>query len=806
MLRLTSLVRGLSLAASLAIAFPLLAQDQATDDWKPVEGKLMTKWAAEVSPENPLPEYPRPQLVRDEWQSLNGLWDYRIEKLPTAERGADPQAIRSGKILVPFPLESALSGVGGKLMPDEKLIYEREFTIPFFEELASSAFSGEGPFDRRVRLHFGAVDWKCSVYVDDVLLGVHGGGYDSFHFDIFVDPFGVDEAPGPNPYGNPVPKKHRLRVEVWDPTDAGHQPVGKQSLNPHGIWYTAVSGIWQTVWIEPLPDASIDSLDIVTKPADDGSWTATITPKLSCSIAEGQVVEIQVIGAAGKDLVITTPSISAQAAAGQPIEVKIPEPKLWSPDEPWLYQFRADVYAAPSKEGEKRGPAIDSVKSYFGLREVKLAVAEDGHRRIFLNGKPLFQFGMLDQGWWPDGLYTAPTDEALEYDVLITKQLGFNMARKHVKVEPARWYWHCDRLGLLVWQDMPSGDDRIGPDAPDIKRSAQSELAYRREWSRIIDCLDSHPSIVAWVPFNEGWGQFKTNEILAWTKSLDPTRLVDGPSGWADRGEGDLIDMHRYPGPGMFDEPENRASVLGEFGGLGLPVPGHLWVEQNNWGYRTYKTPQELEENYRRVIGDLRPLIANGLAAAVYTQTTDVEIEVNGLLTYDRAVVKLPENIRELHQTLYEAPPKISEVLPTSEKEPRTWSYSFDEAAPQGWQTHDAGSWKQGPGGFGTEGTPNSVVRTTWDGPQIRVRQEFELSEVPAGRVAVRMFHDEDAVAYLNGKKILSVADYTDGYRTFSTSIPAKDVLKQGKNVLAIECKQTQGGQFIDAGILVVGE
>jgi hypothetical protein len=818
MLRPTSLVCWLTLGASLTLGLPLLAQQQPAAPgaqpapqqgaaaWKPVEGKLMTKWAAEVSPENPLPEYPRPQLVREEWQSLNGLWDYRIVKLPTADEGAGQQ-VSAGKILVPFPLESALSGVGGKLMPDEKLIYEREFMIPWKE--IDDPYAGPKPPDRRIRLHFGAVDWKCSVYIDDKLLGIHGGGFDSFYFDIHVNPFGDYEDQGPFRDGNPTPKKHRLRVEVWDPTDAGHQPVGKQSLNPHGIWYTAVSGIWQTVWIEPLENDSIDRLNVVTRPADDRSWIVTITPELSGSIAKGQLVEIEATGATlhDRETIEMEPGVlRAHAPAGQPIELKIADPRLWSPDEPWLYEIEARIVSTPTRGSEKPN-AIDSVRSYFGLREVKTAVAEDGHRRIFLNGKPLFQFGPLDQGWWPDGLYTAPTDEALAYDVVMTKQLGFNMARKHVKVEPARWYWHCDRLGLLVWQDMPSGDDRINPEQPDIKRSAQSELAYRREWKRIIDALDSHPSIVAWVPFNEGWGQFKTNEILAWTKSLDPTRLVDGPSGWADRGEGDMLDMHRYPGPGMFDEPPNRASVLGEFGGLGLPTAGHLWVEQNNWGYRTYKTPEELEENYRRVVGDLRPLIANGLAAAVYTQTTDVEIEVNGLLTYDRAVVKLPENIRELHQTLYEAPPKISEVLPTSEKAPRTWSYSFDEAVGADWATvgYDV-SWKEGPGGFGTEGTPNSVVRTTWDGPQIRMRQEFDLAQLPEGRIALRMFHDEDATVWINGKQVLSVADYTDGYRTFSTRVEAKDVLKQGKNVLAIECKQTRGGQFIDAGILVVGE
>lgn len=808
MLRPFAAARVAATFASLLLATHAFAQEPSGGAaWKPAAGKLMTKWAAEVSPENALPEYPRPQLVRKEWQNLNGLWDYRIEKLYAGPEEKHDDRPLSGKILVPYPLESALSGVGGKLLPDEKLIYEREFTIPF--EGYTGPYTGETPPDRRVRLHFGAVDWKCSVYVDDELLGIHGGGYDPFHFDLFLDPMGRDEEPGPSPYGAPVPKRHRLRVEIWDPSDAGDQPVGKQTLNPHGIWYTAVSGIWQTVWMEPLPAASIDELDVVTKPADDGSWIATITPKLSGMPLEGWAVEVEATGLTLRDeqaTEIPPDTLKASAPAGQPVELKIAAPKLWSPDEPWLYQFEARLVSKQPANGAA-GEPLDSVQSYLGLREVKMAVADDGHRRIFLNGKPLFQFGMLDQGWWPDGLYTAPTDEALAYDVVMTRKLGFNMARKHVKTEPARWYWHCDRLGLLVWQDMPSGDVRINPEQPDITRDAQSELAYRREWSRIVEALDAHPCIVAWVPFNEGWGQFKTNEILAWTKSLDPTRLVDGPSGWADRGEGDLVDMHRYPGPGMPDEQENRVSVLGEFGGLGLPVEGHLWVNQNNWGYRTYKTPEELESNYRRLIQDLRPLISQGLAAAVYTQTTDVEIEVNGLMTYDRAVTKLPESIAELHATLYQPPPKVSTNLPTSEKEPRIWSYSTDEQAPAGWETPQfAGSWKKGPGGFGTAETPNSVVRTTWDSPVIRVRQEFDLAELPEGRVAIRMFHDEDATVWLNGKKVLTTTDYTAGYQTFATQHEAKDVLKQGKNVLAIECKQTRGGQFIDAGILTIGK
>jgi hypothetical protein len=299
---------------------------------------------------------------------------------------------------------------------------------------------------------------------------------------------------------------------------------------------------------------------------------------------------------------------------------------------------------------------LDEVSSYVGLREITFAKDAQGANRLHLNGKPIFMFGPLDQGWWPDGLYTAPTDEALAYDIEMTKKLGFNMLRKHVKVEPARFYYHCDRLGMLVWQDMPNGDRHIRPEDADIERSPESEACYRREYEAEVNYLRNHPSIVAWVPFNEGWGQFKTNEILAWAKKLDSTRLIDGPSGWTDRGEGDLHDIHVYPGPGMFPVSPNRVSVLGEFGGLGLPLEEHLWGSDRNWGYRTYKTKDELHTHYAELIKQLKPLVEKGLAAAIYTQTTDVEGEVNGLMTYDRKVLKFdPETLRAMHEEIYKA-------------------------------------------------------------------------------------------------------------------------------------------------------
>ena len=373
---------------------------------------------------------------------------------------------------------------------------------------------------------------------------------------------------------------------------------------------------------------------------------------------------------------------------------------------------------------------LDEVEAYAGLRKIELRKDDHGHNRLFLNNKPVFQYGPLDQGWWPDGLYTAPTDAALAYDVEITKKLGMNMCRKHVKVEPARWYYHCDRLGLLVWQDMPSGDRYIGGNDPDITRSAESEANFRREWKEIIDMLSNHPSIVAWVPFNEGWGQFKTNEILEWTKKLDPTRLVDGPSGWTDRGGGDMHDMHSYPGPGMFPTTERRASVLGEFGGLGLPMEGHLWWNKRNWGYRTYKTQTELQSNYETLMHRLRPLVGRGLAAAVYTQTTDVEGEVNGLMTYDREVIKLDvPRVVALHKQLYDAKPvRMRPVVASSQEKPQSWRYTT-KAPAGGWEKPDFDDrgWEAGEGGFGTKGTPGAVVRTEWRTPEIWLRRTVEL-------------------------------------------------------------------------------
>jgi arylsulfatase A-like enzyme len=612
---------------------------------KAVAGGMVTRWAMEVEPEFPHKEYPRPQFRREQWLNLNGQWQYAIR--PKDEGRPEKW---DGRITVPFPVESTLSGVQRRVSKDERLWYRRTFRLP----------EGWGP---GVQLNFGAVDWETRVWVNgqEVTKSPHRGGYDPFSYlvteQLFRHPESESDAKF-NRFGKfEIPKdlEHEIVVSVWDPTSDGPQPRGKQLNNPRGIWYTPVTGIWQPVWIEPVSRDFIRSMK-VTPDVDAG----TLTIDFEASVGRGKGVFDVTVQGEGDPLSARSMMYTSQAQTDElrgQVVVPVPDVRLWSPEDPYLYDIGVTF---------RWNLSIDEVKSYAGMRKIELRKDAAGVDRLFLNGEPLFQYGPLDQGWWPDGLYTAPTDQALRFDIQQTKDMGFNMIRKHVKIEPARWYFHCDKLGILVWQDMPSGMDKTQGDRanhvhkgePDLKLDDEAKAIFRHELQAMIENLYNHPSIVVWVPFNEGWGQHDTNEILKWTKQLDPTRLVGGPSGWEDRGYGDLLDMHKYPGPDMFGVTDGRASVLGEFGGLGLPVPGHTWVDQNNWGYRTYGTHAELQQNYRALIEQLPALIERGLAAAVYTQTTDVEVEVNGLMTYDRAHTKFdPENLRRLHPPLYETAP-----------------------------------------------------------------------------------------------------------------------------------------------------
>jgi beta-galactosidase/beta-glucuronidase len=597
----------------------------------------MTRWAKEIDPKNPWPEYPRPQMVRDEWQNLNGLWDYAIR--PSSQEKRPTEYL--GQILVPYPIESSLSGVKQPVKSDQRLWYHREFTLP-------GSWLG-----KRVLLHFEAVDWKAEVWVNNWYVGSHQGGYDPFTFDItnHLNTYPLHE------------RSQKIEVAVTDPTNKGTQPRGKQVLEPGGIWYTAVTGIWQTVWLEPVNPSYIR--DIKLTPSIRGKdiriefdiENAPLGAWLQYELHEpgGHSPSYTPIGGIGNNRA-TSMKRDSKSLVGHPSLI-IGEPILWTPDNPHLYPLKIALLDAQKN-------VLDKVETYAAFREIKVRKDDAGINRLFLNGKPLFQYGPLDQGWWPDGLYTPPTDEAMVYDLQMLKELGMNMLRKHVKIESRRYYHHCDKMGLLVWQDMPSGDQYIARDQPDIQRSEESAKQFEVELREMIDTLYNHPSIVMWVIYNEGWGQWDTPRITEWVNGYDGTRLVNAVSGWADRGVGDVIDMHSYPGPGMFPAEEARASVLGEFGGMGWPVAEHLWQERENWGYRTYQSREELQSEYEGLLARLPALIADGLAAAVYTQTTDVEGEVNGLMTYDRQVRKLDvSRTRPLHETLIEPLPSSS-ILP----------------------------------------------------------------------------------------------------------------------------------------------
>ncbi|HPQ13345.1 MAG TPA: glycoside hydrolase family 2 TIM barrel-domain containing protein, partial [Paludibacteraceae bacterium] len=568
--------------------------------WQPAGEKIKTRWSSQIDVNNVLPEYPRPLMERSEWMILNGLWNYAI--LPVGKPA--PSAF-DGKILVPFAVESSLSGVQKNVGKANELWYEREFTIP-------SKWK-----NNRVLLHFGAVDWKTDVWVNDVKVGRHTGGYTPFSFEITTA-----LKNGSN----------KLIVKVWDPTNDGYQPRGKQVNKPEGIWYTPVTGIWQTVWLEPVPDKFITQ--VKTTPNIDINILNVEVATNNFSASDR--IEVKVMD--GSKVVATAQSINHL-----PVEIVMPDQvKLWSPDSPFLYDLEITLW-----NGTKQ---IDKVKSYAAMRKYSIKRDENGIVRLQLNNKNLFQFGPLDQGWWPDGLYTAPTDEALKFDIQKTKDFGFNMIRKHVKVEPARWYTYCDRLGMIVWQDMPNGDG--GPQwqphqyfsGLEWLRSPESEANFRKEWKEIIDFLYSNPCIGVWVPFNEAWGQFKTKEIVEWTKEYDPSRLVNPASGGNHYPVGDMLDLHNYPNPALYLYDAQRATVLGEYGGIGWAVKGHLWEPDRNWGYVQFNSAKEVTDEYVKYAEQLMNLILHGFSAAVYTQTTDVEVEVNGLMTYDREIIKMDES------------------------------------------------------------------------------------------------------------------------------------------------------------------
>ncbi|BFK04375.1 glycoside hydrolase family 2 TIM barrel-domain containing protein [Parabacteroides goldsteinii] len=578
-----------------ALALTVCAQAQ----WKPAGDKIKTKWAEQINPQNVLPEYPRPQLERTDWVNLNGEWEYAIK--PKGE--VEPNSF-DGNILVPFAVESSLSGVQKEVGENNELWYKRSFAVPANWK------------NKDVVLNFGAVDWKADVFVNDILIGSHQGGFTPFSFNI--TPYLTGKS------------NQKLVVRVWDPSDRGYQPRGKQTSNPEGIWYTPVTGIWQTVWLEPVATNHITSVKSIPN-IDNGTMNVTVGTSQPCNTA---VVEVKLLD---KGQVVA----SAKGVQGKELRLAVQNPTLWDTSNPYLYDMKVSL--------TKDGKVVDDVKSYTAFRKISSKRDANGIMRMQLNNKNLFQYGPLDQGWWPDGLYTAPTDEALLYDIVKTKDWGFNMIRKHVKVEPARWYYHCDKEGILVWQDMPSGDmgNQWAPHTynggTDKERSSASIANYYQEWKEIMDLCVSHPSVVVWVPFNEAWGQFDTEKVAEWTKNYDPSRLVNPASGGNHRACGDILDLHNYPGPSMFLFDPQRVTVLGEYGGIGLPLENHLWWNKRNWGYVQFKNSDEVTAEYVKYANELKEMVDRGFSAAVYTQTTDVEGEVNGLMTYDRKEIKINE-------------------------------------------------------------------------------------------------------------------------------------------------------------------
>jgi len=637
-------------ATVLAISAVGAAAQTAPASDKAYTSDLMTRWGRDVTPDNAWRSYPRPQMKRERWLNLNGLWDYAIA------RDSAPQPTRmDGQILVPFPVESKLSRVARKVTPDDRIWYRRSFTVP-------RDWAGE-----HVMLNFGAVDFAATIWVNGAVVGSHKGGFDTFGFDI------TDYL---------KPGQNELVVQVADPTSAGTQPRGKQILDPSGIWYTAVSGIWQTVWLEPVPKLHIEDV--------------RATPDIDRGVVD---VAVALSGWANDtDAVKLTASVGGKVIASTIIRANrratlaIPNARLWSPDDPYLYDLKAELvtvadpyagqgerdrkaYDARFTAGEDRtyaaahitGAPRDVVDAYFAMRKVSIGPGRvAGQPVILLNNKPLFQNGTLDQGWWPDGLYTPPSEEAMKSDLVFLKRAGFNMLRKHIKVEPVRYYYDADHLGMLIWQDMPSGggEDQfvIGTSKSQAVLSSDAMAENQNELAAMIGDLRAFPSIVMWVVNNEGWGQYDSATLARYVKGIDPSRLVDADSGWLDvaPGDSDVFDIHTYEDvPNTPTRQSSRAIVIGEYGGIGMPIAGHIWRPgKKNWGYQVATGEEDYLARFRRkMAGVIRAAREDGLSASIYTQTTDVEDEINGLLTYDRARSKAsPEALSAIAVPLRKLP------------------------------------------------------------------------------------------------------------------------------------------------------
>jgi hypothetical protein len=721
--------------------------------WVMKKAPLMTRWSAQVDPAHPLPEYPRPQLVRELWLNLNGIWEYQ----PGTETDALPTGKLSSEILVPFPVESALSGV---MEHHDRLWYRRTFAVP-------AEWQG-----RNVILHFGAVDFESEVFINGKSVGVHRGGYDPFSYDI--TPFLKSEG------------DQELIVRVFDPTDNAGEPRGKQTLIPHDVDYTCTTGIWQTVWIEPVAPDGVKSLSIVP---DIDSGHVKITVQTYRDMANEQVT-VQVKDGA---------TVIGTATASPSIEMSIPVPnaKLWSPDQPFLYDLSISI-------GPKAGAPVDTVGSYFGMRKIEVAKV-DGMNRILLNGKFVFQFGALDQGFWPDGIYTAPTDDAIKNDIQVAKNFGLNLLRKQIKVEPARWYYWTDHLGMIVWQDMPSPNTYMGPNEP-VEPVDKAE--FESELRRMVENLRNVPSIIMWDIFNEGQGAFDYDRLAAMVKAQDPTRLVSAESGGNHAGVGDVVDSHGPPTPERTWEPSaTQASVIGEFGGFGVSVPGHRW-EDGKGGPIDFAQANAIIGGLERMSPMIRKLRdKHGLSGADYVQLTDVEGEQNGLLTYDR----LPKfNPADLVPAIHLEVPdyKYTIVVPTSQINSQTWKYTLQDPG-KDWmkKDFDDSKWQDGPGGFGIPVPNHGIVGTPWTTPHIWLRRHFNPGALSPGQLdglGVTDYHDDDVSVYLNGVPAFAARGFQVDYENEPASPESRRALvPNADNVLAVEGDNADSGQYVDVGLSV---
>lgn len=760
----------------ISVFFVLNTHAQA--EWKKKEASIMTPWSENIDPDNLFNEYPRPQMIRDNWTNLNGIWDFAKKSSPNIGSYNDFPNFNS-KILVPFPIESALSGIMDTDYDNKNksYAYRREFTVPQTEK------------GKRILLHFGAVDWQSVVFINGSKVGEHKGGFDSFSFDI-------------TNYLKPLNEPQELVVQIYDPTKGG-QPRGKQDTHPGGIWYTPSSGIWQTVWYESVNEKYIRDFSIIP---DVDNKAVKIKIDVENALANTKV-----------DVVILDKNnevTKTQIPIGVETAIKISNPKLWSPESPFLYDLKFVL-----KDGED---VVDQVSSYFGMRKITLGKLR-GKPYMFLNDNPVFHYGTLDQGFWPDGLFTSPSYEALRWDLEKTKELGFNMVRKHIKVEPARWYYYCDSIGLMVWQDMVTPVDNSGSllgDASWVKGN------FYRESENTINMLKNYPSIVVWVPYNEGWGQFDGNNNSEHTRKgvelvrrLDKSRLINQSSGWTNFELGDIIDKHSYTTPSVYENPFNhRANVCGETGGYSLVIEGHIW-SHNSSIYNTLKSSEELIEKLEELNQIAFDLTADGFAGLVYTQITDVEEENNGFFTYDRKKSKMNEaqiaRFKAGIEKIKTKALKVKYVIPTAlQSEQNIWKYTtggIGYSVSSGWNSDmnfNDKSWKEGAAGFGNNNPPNSKIRTQWDNQTIYLRKKIELpndlSTKEKSDLKLSIYYDEDFELYINGVLAASAKGYSTGYQLFDISSAAKKTLKYGKeNLFAIKCIQTTGGQYIDMGLVI---